>query len=140
MLQAVNDLRVNGKGLSFETRLPKSFLALLVSSFAKSGVEVKNIYDMDGAVKIQTSHGDVVMRGAFSVNDAKRRLRNEIYGRLNKRFDERTERLIANGFRYYKEHTCFAKSDKQAEIGSGIPNAAIMYMDDFMFNSAMEML
>lgn len=140
MLQVVNDLREAGKGLPLKTRLPKSFLALLVSSLKDYGVEVTNIIDMKGAHKIVTSHGTVEMKGSFSVLDVKHRLWNEIYGALNERFDKRVLQLREKGCRYYKKHTCFAKSERSAEIGSGIPNAAIMHMDDFMFNMTLERL
>lgn len=140
MLHTVNDLRVMGEGFKFKTSLPKSFVALLVSSLGKLGVTVKDIRDKDGVREITTSHGVVKMKGTFSVADVKNRLLCGIYGVLNERFDSRVAQLRAKGLHYYKEHTCFAKSECSASNGSGIPNAAIMHMDDFMFNMKLETL
>lgn len=140
MLQAVNDLRVQGKGLSFETRLPKSFLALLVSSLAEYGVRVTNIFDKPDHIEIVTSHGKVEMKGTFSVQDVKHKLQCEIYGVLNERFDKRVDLLHSKGYHYYRKYTCFAKSERNAQNGLCIPNAAIMYADDFMFRMKLEQL
>lgn len=139
MLTAISDLQRLGSSRNFETKLPKSFLGIVVSSMAKLGVEVTNIIDLGGnRIKVCTSHGDVVMKDTWSVNDLKRRLYGEKCRENNERFDQRVEYLKSKGFHYYKQHTCFAKSEKGAEIGSCIPNATIMYADDFMFNMAIE--
>lgn len=142
MLQAVNDLRVQGKGLSFETKLPKSFLALLVSSLAEYGVKVKCLREKGGGgvIEIVTSHGKVEMKGSFSVHDVKHKLHCEIYGVLNERFDKRVDLLHSKGYHYYRQYTCFAKSERNAQNGLCIPNAAIMYADDFMFRMKLEQL
>ena len=140
MLQAVNDLRVNGECLSFETKLPKSFLAVLFYSLKEYGVIVKGIHDKGGSHEIVTSHGTIEMKGTFSVNDVKRRLQGEVYGVLNERFDKRVEILHSKGYKYYKQYTCFAKSERNVQNGLCIPNAAIMYADDFMFNMKLEQL
>lgn len=140
MLQVVNDLREAGKGLPLKTRLPKSFLALLVSSLKDYGVEVTNIIDMKGAHKIVTSHGTVEMKGSFSVADVKRKLRNEIYATLNERFDRRVRLLRSKGCEYIPKYLSYAKSEKAAQNGWGLTSSAIMYMDDFLFNMKLEIL
>ncbi len=140
MLQAVNDFRVKGEALSFETKLPKSFLALLVSSLKEYGVNVRQIRDKGDVTEIATSHGTVEMKGAFSISDVKRRLQGEVYGVLNERFDRRVELLHNKGYKYCKHYVCFAKSERNAQNGLCIPNAAIMYADDFMFNMKLEQL
>lgn len=139
MLTAISDLQRLGSSRNFETKLPKSFLGILISSMKKLGVEVNNIIDLGGnQIRVCTSHGDVVMTGTWSVDDFKRRLYNDKCRENNKRFDQRVEYLKSKGFQYYKQHTCFAKNDIGAIIGWCIPNATIMYADDFMFNMAIE--
>ena len=140
MLQAVNDLRVKGEELTYETRLPKSFLALLVSSLKEYGVEVIHFYDKEGLVEIVTSHGTVAMKGSFSVNDVKRKLRNEMYAVFNERFDRRVKLLSSKGWDYIPRYLMYAKSEKEAENGWGLSSSAIMYMDDFLFNMKIERL
>ena len=139
MLTAISDLQRLGSSKNFETKLPKSFLGILVSSMAKLGVEVTNIIDLgDTRIRVCTSHGNIVMIGTWSVDDFKRKLYLEKCRENNERFDQRVEYLKSKGFQYYKQHTCFAKSEKGAIIGSCIPNATIMHADDFMFNMAIE--
>lgn len=140
MLQTVNDLRVKGEGLMFKTKLPKSFLALLVSSLKESGVNVKNIYDECGVYVIGTSHGTIKMKGSFSVTDVKRKLRNEIYATLNERFDKRVRLLCSKGWEYIPKYLSYAKSEREAHNGWGLTSSAIMYMDDFLFNMKLETL
>ena len=140
MLQTANDLNVMGEGLMFKTKLPKSFIALLVSSLKKSGVDVKDIYDVDGVHVIATSHGVVQIGGIFSVEDVKRKLRNEIYITLNARFDERVRLLYSKGCKYFSNNLIYAKSEMDARKARGFTPSAIMYMDDFLFNMKLETL
>lgn len=138
MLQAANDLKVMDEGFDFETSLPKSFVALLVSSLEKYGVTVKDIRDRGDVREIHTSHGVARMKGSFSSDNVMTRLLSEQYRVLNKRFDDRVERIKAKGLSYFKEHTCFATSEMRASNGLGITNSAIMHMDDFMFNMTLD--
>lgn len=140
MLQTVNDLKVMGEGLMFKTTLPKSFIALLVSSLKKSGVDVKDIYDVDSVHVIVTSHGVVQIGGIFSVADVERKLCNEIYITLNARFDERVRLLYSKGCKYFPNHLIYAKSEVGARNAWGFTPSAIMYMDDFLFNMKLETL
>lgn len=140
MLQTANDLNVMGEGLMFKTKLPKSFIALLVSSLKKSGVDVKDVYDVDGVHVIVTSHGVVQIGGIFSVADVRRKLRNEIYITLNARFDERVRLLYSKGYEYFPNNLIYAKSEMDARKVRGVTSSAIMYMDDFLFNMKLETL
>lgn len=140
MLQAVNDLRVKGEALSFETKLPKSFLALLVSSLKEYGVDVRQICDKGDVIEITTSHGTVEMKGTFSVADVRRKLRNEMYAVFNERFDKRIRFLRSKGWEYIPRYLSYARSAKEAENGWGLSSSAIMYMDDFLFKMKTETL
>lgn len=52
---------------------------------------------------------------------------------LNERFDKRVEKLLSLGYHYYKQYVCFAKTEKGARGGNGIPNGVIMHCEDFYF-------
>lgn len=131
MLRRIYDLRVEGP--LFETKLPKSFVGLLVSSLEEYEISVKDIYDKEGAVVVDTSCGSVTMWGTFSVNDVIRSVRNILYRKLNRRFDKRVALLESMGYKYYKACACFAMSEKEAHIGDGISNAFIMHAEEVIF-------
>lgn len=61
--------------------------------------------------------------------------KNEYYKKLNERFDERVQILISKGYKYYKEFTCFSKSERSARNHCGISNGVIMHCDDYHFNN-----
>lgn len=60
--------------------------------------------------------------------------KNGYFQRLNERFDNRVLQLTARGYKYFKEYTCFAKSEKGASIGNGIPNGTIMHCEEIVWN------
>lgn len=101
MLTEVYDFKRIGESLNFKTKLPKSFIGVLVASLEKDGVKVYDIHDEGMEIVVSTSLCDVRMTGSWSVNDFKRKLR-------------RVEILMSNGYRYYKEYSCFAKSEASA--------------------------
>lgn len=139
ILTDICDMRVIGERMGFNTNLPKSFIGALVGSLKRDGVDVLDIRDDGQNVHIiKTSLCEVKIKGAFSVEMLKKKLRNTYYGILNKRFDERAGLLREKGYRYYRKYNCFAASEKQASIGGGITNGAIMHENDFLFNLLME--
>lgn len=137
MLRRVYDL--SAEGLLFETKLPKSFVGLLVSSLGEYNILVKGIYDKEGAVVVDTSCGSVTMWGTFSVNDVIRSVKNELYRKLNRRFDRRVALLESMGYKYYKECACFAMSEKETLIGGGISNAFVMHAEEIIFKLRFEL-
>lgn len=139
MFTTLYDLKVKGENLMLKTRLSKSFLALLVSSLKEDGVDVFNIYDDGHNTNVVTSYGTITMRDCFSVHDFKAKLRDELFRKLNERFDDRVELLKSKGYSYYKKYVCFAKSEKEAQNGAGIPNAAVMHMDEFIFKLRLDL-
>lgn len=138
MLADIYDMQMEGKKLAFKTKLPKSFLALLIRSLSKDGVIVNNIHDDGGEIIVSTSLCEIRMTGSWSVSDFKRKLRNEYYRFLNERFDKRVELLRSKGYQYYKEYACFAKSEMSARNHNGIPNGVVMHEHDFLFNINLE--
>lgn len=138
MLTSIYDMQMVGKETNFKTKLPDSFIGVLVTSLGKSGVRVINIHDEGKDVVISTSLCEVRMTGSFSVDGIKRKLRNEYYGFLNERFDQRVRLLKEKGYKYYREYTCFAKSEISARNGNGISNGSIMHQEDFLFNYNLE--
>lgn len=139
MFTTLHDLKIKAENFMFNTRLPKSFLGLLVSSLEEDGVRVFNIYDDEHNTNVVTSYGTLTMRDCVSVNDFKAKLRDEVFRKLNERFDDRVELLKSKGYSYYKKYVCFAKSEKAAQNGDCIPNAAVMHMDEFIFKLRLDL-
>lgn len=133
MLTEIYDFKMIGREKRFSTRLPESFIGVLVSSLGKLGVTILDIHDENDEIIVTTSLMEVRMTGSWSANDLKRKLRNEYYGFLNKRFDERVKFLQDKGYTYYKQYTCYAVSEISAKNGSGIPLGVIMHQTDFLF-------
>lgn len=120
--------------------LPPTFARLLSESLCKKGAQLIGVSKHGSIYNIFTNMGTISMEGSFSVDDVERKLLNEAYKVLNKRFDERVSKVKDKGLSYYKEHTCFARSEKSAQNRSGISNASIMHMDDFIFNLTLDRL
>ena len=93
---------------SFKIKLPKSFIGVLIASLDKDGVKVLGIHDEGKSTVVSTSLCDVRMTGSWSINDLKRELR--IF-----------EILKSNGYQYYKEYGCFAKSEASARRHCRVP-------------------
>lgn len=60
--------------------------------------------------------------------------KNEYFQRLNERFDNRVLRLTAGGYKYFKGYTCFAKSEKGASTGNGIPDGTVTRCEGIAWN------
>ena len=127
-----------GKEANFNTTLSSIIVGSIIKTFGKYGVEVKDIHDNGTGYEMTTSHGTIDFTEKDNEESIIRRLRNERYNLLNKRFDARVELLKSKGYIYSKEHRCFATSDKSASNGCGISNGIIMHADDLIFGRYIE--
>lgn len=120
------------------TLLKEEFIATLVASLEKDGVQILEIHDEGPETVLVTSLCTVRMFGIWTLDDFRHAVRNEYYRFLNERFDRRVELLKSNGYQYYKEYACFAKSETSARNHCGIHTGVVMHENDFLFNFNLE--